>query len=59
MIRAFVERLFLDVVKLSKVQADLAPDNERAIRSCARTGFVLQTEVMSPDGLALLMVRRR
>jgi RimJ/RimL family protein N-acetyltransferase len=58
MIRAFVERLFLDAT-VSKLQADPAPDNERAIRSCARAGFVMQGEVMTPDGVALLMVRRR
>jgi RimJ/RimL family protein N-acetyltransferase len=58
MIRGFVERLFLDAT-VSKVQADPAPDNERAIRSYVRAGFVAQGEVMTPDGLALLMVRRR
>jgi len=58
MIRAFVERLFLDAA-VSKVQADPAPENERAIRSYARAGFVAQGEVMTADGVALLMVRRR
>jgi RimJ/RimL family protein N-acetyltransferase len=58
MIRAFVERLFLDET-VSKVQADPAPDNERAIRSYVRAGFAAQGEVMTPDGLALLMVRGR
>jgi RimJ/RimL family protein N-acetyltransferase len=58
MIRAFVEQLLLDAT-VSKVQADPALDNEPAIRSYARAGFVAQGEVMTPDGAALLMVRRR
>jgi RimJ/RimL family protein N-acetyltransferase len=58
MIRAFVRRLFLDAA-VSKVQSDPAPDNERAIRSYTRAGFVPQGEVMTPDGLALLMLRWR
>jgi RimJ/RimL family protein N-acetyltransferase len=46
-------------LEVSKVQADPVPDNGRAIRSFARAGFVPQAEVMTPDRLALLMVRRR
>jgi RimJ/RimL family protein N-acetyltransferase len=58
MVRAFVERLFLDP-QVTKVQADPSPDNQRAIRSYLRAGFVPQGEVITPDGPALLMLLRR
>jgi RimJ/RimL family protein N-acetyltransferase len=58
MVRAFVDRLFLDP-RVSKVQTDPSPDNGRAIRSYAKAGFVAQKEVMTPDGPALLMLRTR
>ena len=58
MVRSFVEGLFCDD-SVTKVQSDPAPDNLRAIRSYARVGFLPQGEVMTPDGRALLMVRRR
>ena len=58
MVRAFVEKLFLDP-SVTKVQTDPSPDNERAIRSYRRAGFVAQREVVTPDGPALLMVRYR
>jgi RimJ/RimL family protein N-acetyltransferase len=58
MIRAFVDQLFRDPA-VSKVQIDPAPDNQRAIRSYIRAGFVAQGEVSTPDGLALLMTRER
>jgi RimJ/RimL family protein N-acetyltransferase len=58
MVRAFVERLFLDP-RVTKVQADPSPDNQRAIRSYLRAGFVAHGEVATPDGPALLMLRQR
>lgn len=58
MVRAFVDRLFLDPA-VTKVQTDPSPDNHRAIRSYRRAGFQDQAEVVTPDGPALLMVRRR
>jgi RimJ/RimL family protein N-acetyltransferase len=58
MVRAFVDRLFLDA-SITRVQADPARENTRAIRSYARAGFIAQREVITPDGPALLMVRRR
>jgi len=58
MVRTFVDELLRDP-SVSLVQADPSPDNVRAIRSYARAGFVAQREVTTPDGRALLMVRRR
>lgn len=58
MIGAFVEHLFEDPA-VSKVQTDPAPGNLRAIAACRRAGFEPQGEVKTPDGPALLMVRRR
>ena len=58
MISAFVERLFEDPA-VTKVQIDPSPDNLRAIRAYRRGGFEPQSEVMTPDGPALLMVRHR
>ncbi|MEP7301338.1 MAG: GNAT family N-acetyltransferase [Caldimonas sp.] len=54
MVRAFVERLFLDPA-VTLVQTDPAPGNERAIRSFRRAGFVSVGEVETPDGPAHLM----
>lgn len=58
MISAFVERLFADPA-VTKVQTDPSPDNLRAIRAYRRAGFELESEVTTPDGPALLMVRQR
>jgi RimJ/RimL family protein N-acetyltransferase len=58
MIHAFVNQLFQDPV-VTKVQTDPSPENERAIRCYRRVGFVDVGEVVTPDGLALLMVKER
>ena len=58
MISAFVDRLFEDPA-VTKVQTDPSPDNLRAIRAYRRAGFEPQSEVTTPDGPVLLMVRRR
>ena len=58
MVHAFVDYLFQDPV-VSKVQADPSPENERAIRSYRRAGFVAVGEAIAPDGTALLMIKRR
>lgn len=58
MIRAFVERLFLDPA-VTKVQTDPSPRNLRAIRCSLKAGFHEHGEVMTPDGPALLLVRNR
>ncbi|KAM3090382.1 GNAT family N-acetyltransferase [Phormidesmis sp. 146-12] len=58
MIQTFVEQLFQDPA-VTKVQTDPSPNNERAIRCYRRAGFVDVGEVITPDGLALLMVKAR
>lgn len=58
MVRAFVEQLFEDP-RVTTVQTDPSPANERAIRCYRRAGFVALHEVATPDGRALLMRRRR
>lgn len=58
MVHAFVQQLFQDPA-VTKVQTDPSPDNERAIRSYRRAGFVVHSEVITPDGPALLMLRHR
>jgi RimJ/RimL family protein N-acetyltransferase len=58
MVKAFVEQLFGDPA-VTKVQTDPSPNNQRAIRCYRKAGFVERGEVRTPDGTALLMVRRR
>ena len=58
MVNAFVELLFQDPA-VTKVQTDPSPDNVRAIRSYQRAGFVIDSEIMTPNGRALLMLRHR
>lgn len=58
MVKAFVDQLFQDPM-VTKVQTDPSPENERAIRSYRRAGFITVGEVITPDGTALLMVKRR
>ena len=58
MVRAFVDQLFQDPT-VTQVQTDPSPDNQRAIHSYRRAGFVAYGEVATPDGPALLMLRRR
>ena len=54
MIAAFAERLF-DDASVTRVQADPAPHNTRAIRCYERAGFRAAREIETPDGRALLM----
>ena len=58
MVRAFVEQLFRDP-EVTRVQTDPSPDNERAIRCYHRAGFVVDAEIDTPDGRALLMLCHR
>jgi len=58
MISAFVKDLFLEP-SVTEVQADPSPNNERAIRSHLRAGFQRQGAIDTPDGPAVLMIRRR
>ena len=58
MLRAFVDRLFEDPA-VTVVQTDPSPDNPRAIGAYRRAGFEDQGPIVTPDGPALLMRRRR
>jgi RimJ/RimL family protein N-acetyltransferase len=58
MVRAFVDRLFEDPA-VTQVQTDPSPDNLRAIRCYEKAGFKPQRVLTTPDGPALLMLRRR
>jgi RimJ/RimL family protein N-acetyltransferase len=58
MVSAFVAQLFQDPA-VTKLQTDPWPKNERAIRCYRRAGFVVEREVTTPDGPALLMCLRR
>jgi len=56
MVRAFVEWLFLDA-RVTSVQVDPHPNNERAIATYRKLGFreVDRIAVQTPDGPALLL----
>ncbi|HEV7914624.1 MAG TPA: GNAT family N-acetyltransferase, partial [Albitalea sp.] len=54
----FVDRLFQDPA-VTKIQTDPSPENHRAIRCYAKSGFKPIGNVMTPDGPALLMVCER
>jgi ribosomal protein S18 acetylase RimI-like enzyme len=58
MVRRFVDALFADPA-VSVVQTDPRPDNARAIAAYRKAGFTPVGGVHTPDGLALLMRRRR
>ena len=58
MVAAFVSQLFQDPA-VTSVQTDPSPGNDRAIRCYRRSGFVVQAQVETPDGPALLMLRTR
>jgi AacA4 family aminoglycoside N(6')-acetyltransferase len=58
LVRALVELLFSDP-SVTKIQTDPAPSNHRAIRCYEKAGFVQQTVVPTPDGLAVYMIQSR
>lgn len=58
MVRCFVDGLFEDP-RVTVVQTDPSPDNARAIRCYQHAGFAIEGEVVTPDGPAVLMKRRR
>ena len=55
MIRAFVHHLFRNL-NAKKIIADVDPKNLRAIRCYEKVGFEFVKEMMTPDGIAHLMV---
>jgi aminoglycoside 6'-N-acetyltransferase Ib len=58
MISEFMQFLFRDP-SVTKVQADPAPTNARAIRCYEKTGFRRAGLISTPDGPAMLMVMER
>ena len=58
MIREFVRLLFEDPT-VTKIQADPAPNNHRAIRCYEKVGFRRVGVTRTPDGAALFMVLER
>ena len=57
-VRALSELLFSDPA-VTKLQADPAPHNHRAIRCYEKAGFVQQKATITPDGPAIYMVQTR
>ncbi len=57
-VSALVDHLFKDV-SVTKIQTDPSRQNHRATRCYQRAGFVAHSEVVTPDGAALLMFRMR
>jgi RimJ/RimL family protein N-acetyltransferase len=55
MIRAFIDYLFHNP-DIKKIITDVDPKNSRAIRCYEKVGFEFVKEIMTPDGLAYLMV---
>lgn len=58
MVRAFVDTVLEDPA-VTVVQTDPSPDNPRAVRCYQAAAFAIEAEVITPDGPALLMKRRR
>jgi len=58
MVREFVQFLFEDPT-VTRIQADPAPTNLRAIRCCEKAGFRRVRVISTPDGAAVLMVVER
>jgi ribosomal protein S18 acetylase RimI-like enzyme len=56
MVGAFVAELFADP-RITRVQVDPSPANGRAIRCYEKAGFRRVSEIVTPDGPALLMRR--
>jgi len=57
-VRALYERLFGDL-EVESIIVDPHPENARSIRCFEKAGFVIEGEVETPDGRALLMRLRR
>lgn len=58
LVRALVELLFSDP-QVSKIQADPAPNNLRAIRCYEKAGFRRIKTIVTPDGPAIYMLQSR
>ena len=58
MIRAFIDHLF-DNSNVKKIITDVDPKNLRAIRCYEKVGFEFIKEMMTPDGVAYLMVMNK
>ncbi len=58
LVRAMVDLLFEDPA-VTAVQTDPSPDNLRAIRCYEKAGFRRVRDIVTPDGPAVYMVRRR
>lgn len=58
MVREFIQFLFEDPA-VTRIQADPAPTNLRAIRCYEKAGFRRVGVVSTPDGAAMLMVMER
>ena len=58
MVRAWVAKLFADP-QVTRIQTDPDPRNARAIRCYEKAGFRAVGEVLTPDGMALLMFFER
>jgi AacA4 family aminoglycoside N(6')-acetyltransferase len=55
---ALVEHLFADP-SVTKIQTDPAPENHRAISCYKKAGFILEKEIITPDGPAVYMMQTR
>lgn len=58
MVRSFVATLFADA-SVTRVQTDPDPTNGRAVRCYTKAGFRAAHEVITPDGLSLVMYADR
>ena len=57
-VRAFAARLFADP-DVKSIITDPDPANRRSVRCFEKAGFVAEGEIITPDGLSLLMRLRR
>lgn len=57
-VRAFAARLFAES-EVQSIITDPDPENLRSVRCFEKAGFVAEGEIVTPDGLSLLMRLRR
>lgn len=58
MISAFIQKLFSNLA-IKKIITDVDPKNQRAIHCYEKAGFKFVKELMTPDGLAYVMVKNK